>query len=222
MVGGPSRTGARVVVLALTVVVFGFAGQAGGDEAETLQRATDRAVSRIGEELGRTSFSGLDRVAVVPLRDDTDGYATGSLRSAVTRTPYSVYTRNDEVWEKLLEEIEWGVRREDVMAPETVQKFGRITGVDAILYGNVWDRGLNMWSTRGHAKISVHLAEVETGELVWSSGPVEGEAFLHWSDAVTRFWQYPVVMIGGLVALIIVLLVLRGIARGFRHATRPL
>lgn len=211
-----------VVAAVLAAAILTAATPVLADDEETLQRATDEAIQKIGADLGRTKFPKIKSVAVVPLRGDANEYATTSLRSAVTKTPYGLFTREDDTWNTLLAEIEWGVSREDIMAPKTVQKFGKIEGVDAILYGFLWDRDVNLWSVRGHAKMSVQLADVETGQVLWSSGPVEGEAFIHWSDAVTRFWRYPLVLIGAVVGLLIVLVVLRGIGRAVRHATRPL
>lgn len=191
-------------------------------EDEVLQRATDDAVTQIRESLAKADFPGVKNVAVLPLADDVDGYATSAVKSAVTETPYSVVTRNDETWRKLLSEIERGVKQEDVMDPTTVQKFGQIQGVDAILYGKVWDSKMNMWSVRGQMKLSLFLADVETGKVLWSSGPVTGESFVHWSDALAQFWRFPVLLIGGLVVLIVLLLILRAIIRGIKHASRPL
>ena len=211
---------AMMMVVIATAVCAASPAMAG--EEERLQRSSDKAVRQIGEELARTAFPNVKHVAVMPLRGDIDDYATSILKSAVTKTSYSLFTRSDEVWDNLLAEIEWGVRREDIMDPKTVQKFGQIQGVDAILYGRIWDRGVNLWSIRGHIKLSVNLADVETGQILWSSGPVEAEAYIHWSDALTKFWRYPLLIIGAVVGLIIVLLILRKITRAISHAMRPL
>jgi len=211
------------VALCVAIAAAGLAAcPARANDAQTVQAAVDQAVARIGDELARTRFAGIANVAVLPLRDDADGYATGGLRAGVTRSHYKLFTRDDDEWRKLLSEIEWGVRREDVMDPNTVKKFGRISGVDALLFGRVWDSRTNMWSLRGQTKLTVYLAAVETGQVLWTSGPVQGEAYIHWSDALTQFWRYPLVIIGGLIALVIVWIVLRGIGRAIRRASRPL
>jgi hypothetical protein len=207
-----SRAAAGIVGLWLcTGVVW-------ADEAETLQRASDVALQSVAQDLGRKTLEGVKNIAVVPLRGDPDGYVTERVRDVVTRTAYALFTRSDATWNTLLKEIEWGVRREDVMNPETVQKFGKIEGVDAILYGIVWDQAVNLWSIRGHAKLSLVLADVETGQELWRSGPLEGEAFMHWSDAFTRFWRYPLFLIG----LLVIVAVLAFVAAKFRRVFRPL
>jgi len=82
---------------------------------------------------------------------------------------------------------------------------------------------VNMWSVRARAKVSVRLADVETGQELWGTfPPAEGTAYMHWSDAVASFWRYPVAALGVLVALIVLLLIVRAIRRAVAHATRPL
>lgn len=212
------RTLLRPTLLALAMSWFVAAGQVWADEIETIQRATDIAMQSVSRDLGGKSFTDVKSIAVVPLRGDPDGYVTERVRDMVTKTPYGLFTRSDDTWNTLLKEIEWGVRREDVMDPATVQKFGKIKGVDAILYGIVWAESVNMWSIRAHSKLSLVLADVETGQELWRSGPLEGEAYMHWSDAVTRFWQYPLLLLFAIVLLFVVLVV----AAKLRRAYRPL
>jgi len=39
---------------------------------------------------------------------------------------------------------------------------------------------------------------------------------------VTRFWQYPLLLIGAVVGLVVVLVILRKIVKAIAHANRPL
>jgi len=188
------------------------------DDQEALQRASDAAIAKMSDSLAKTKFADVKTVAVVPLRGDEGDYATSGLRSATTKSSYAVFTRDDPTWDMLLGEIEWNVRREDVMDAATVQKFGKIAGVDAILYGRVWGSRVNMWGLRAETKLTATLADVETGQELWSSGPVTGEAYIHWSDALVQFWRYPLVLLGVIVALVILIALLRAI----KHALRPL
>ncbi|HUW33973.1 MAG TPA: hypothetical protein VM223_20380 [Planctomycetota bacterium] len=205
-----------LMVLVLLLLAVPLAARA--DDQEALQRATDSAIAKIADGLGKRNVADVKTVAVVPLRGDEGDYATSGLRSATTKSSYGVFTRDDPTWDMLLGEIEWGTRREDVMDPATVQKFGKIAGVDAILYGRVWGSRINMWGLRAETKLTVTLADVETGQELWSSGPVTGEAYIHWSDALVQFWRYPLVLIGVIVGLAIIIALLRAI----KHALRPL
>jgi len=155
--------GALLAVLLLAVAAVSTPN-AKADDTETLQRAADAALQPVAADLSGRKFEQVKRIAVIPLRGDPGGYVTERVRDLVTHTPYALFTREDPVWNDLLGEIEWGVRHEDVMNPETVQKFGKVEGVDAILYGRVWDDSVNLWNIRGHAKVSLVLADVETGQ----------------------------------------------------------
>jgi hypothetical protein len=39
---------------------------------------------------------------------------------------------------------------------------------------------------RGYVKLSLHIADVETGQVVWSSGPVEGAGYERWPGLLER------------------------------------
>jgi len=220
------RTRSSVMIgLAAALVVMPAVAAAEVNEREILQRAAEKVIEKIAKELPATKAANdkIENVAVVPLRADMqDGYVTSILKSAVTRTPYSLFTRSDETWDKLVAEIEWGVRKEDIMDANTIQMFGRVKGVDAILFGQVWSQEMNMWSLRGSMKMSIHLGEVETGKILWSSGPVTEEAYIGWSDAISNFWRFPLLLLGAVVGLIVVLLILKLLFRAIRHAARPL
>jgi len=109
-------------------------------------------------------------------------------------------------------------------AEEAVDRLGQaptIEGVDAILFGTVREWSSSVWSTRALCRLSLHLANVETGEIVWSSGEVRGEAYPAWPDLIKRFWRYPLFVLVGLLALIILLVIIVRVRRAFRRAMRP-
>ncbi|MHC5055632.1 MAG: hypothetical protein ACYTKD_13060 [Planctomycetota bacterium] len=156
-------------------------------------------------------------VAVLPLwNDDGDGYAAIAVKGHLTSTGLKVLARSEKEWASLLDEIEWNAKREDVMDATTVQRFGKIKGCDAVLYGTVREVTRSLWGFRGSARLSLFIADVETGEIVWSSGPVEGEAFAHWSDLIVRFWNYPLVWV-----IVLVVVVVGGVVLLLRRAARP-
>jgi len=210
------RLACGAVLIAAMMAALMAAEARAADSIDVLQRATDDAIAKICAEL-RKSNPDIKNVAVLPLLDDdVDGYATEALRSAVVKTQLGVFTRDDRLWDALLGEIEWDTRREDIMNAETVQKFGRIEGVQAIVYGKVWNRWVNMWGLHARVKVSVNVSEVETGRHLCGIGPVEGEAYIHWSDALTHFWRYPLMAVIVLAALVVVALVVRAIKKALR------
>ena len=194
-----------------------LAGPALANENDILQRATDKVIEQIAADLDKASLEGVVNVAVVTVRGDEDGYVTAALEAAVTRSPFKLYVRDTRL-DLLAGEIEFGDRKGDIMKPETVQRFGELEGVDAIIYGDIWDHTTNLWGTRGHVKAIVNMGVVETGENIWTSGMQDAEALIHWSDAVARFWQFPMLVLALFFLLMILLIFLAKLRRAFRPA----
>jgi|GEM_PF-4498722 len=114
------------------------------------------------------------RIAMLPLVNDTQRLYP-VVRAELSRYPglYEFYVRDDAEWSVLLSEIEFGDRRGDVMNPATIQKFGRIPGVSALLYGSVREASVDA-DGNGIVRLALTLSEVETGRQLWS-GNVVGE-----------------------------------------------
>jgi hypothetical protein len=63
------------------------------------------------------------------------------------------------------------------------------------------------------------MADVETGQIVWSSKPVTASVLLEWPEILRAAVYHPVVwVIGGLIILLIVWVAFKKL---FRAATRP-
>lgn len=186
----------RMIAVLTASVLFAARARAGYLTDKAVELAAAKAVE--GMKLGE-----LKSVAVLPLWGD-DGYAADMVKGALTRGGVQVLVRSEEEWKNLLDEISWNVKREDIMDAATIQRFGKIEGCDGVLYGTLRGVERSLWAFRASARLSVHVADVETGRIVWSSGPVEGESFAHWSDVAVRFWEYPAVWV--------VVLVVAGVA----------
>lgn len=144
-------------------------------------QAANRAVDYAAEDAAFSTVVALresnveaQRIAVLPLTGDRDGLSM-LLRSELVRYSdyYEFYVRDDAEWNKLLSEIEFGDRRGDVMDPSTIQKFGNVKGVDAILYGSIREATAEQ-NGDGLVRINLMLADVETGRQLWA-GMIEGE-----------------------------------------------
>ena len=192
---------------------------ASGEIDQAVDRATEKACQQIAEDLAAHNIEGVKNIAVLPVWGDADGYVLDTLKSFITRTPYAVMVRSDAEWDRLLGEIEWNTLREDIMNPRTVRTFGRIEGCDAILYGTVRQQKINPWTFKAISRLTVHLAEVETGQIVWSSKPVTASVWLEWPEIYQLAMHHPVVWIVG--GLIVLLVIWTAFKKLFRAATRP-
>lgn len=110
------------------------------------------------------------RFAVLPLETDVDSnYFTNQVRDHFAVMGHTanleLYTRMDDEWNKLLEEIGFGQKFEDTMDAASVQKFGRIAGVQGLIMGRV----VSVTKEGSDAKVRFVLRafEVETGRLLW-------------------------------------------------------
>ena len=126
------------------------------------------------------------RFAVLPLRRDLDGdYLTLQLRNVlagrVASTGGSVCTRDDETWKSLLAELRRSDQMGDTMDAATLQKLGRIEGVQCIVLGRVTGihavsekiggDAIQLTGERRAVQVRVLLQayEVETGRLLWGA-----------------------------------------------------
>ncbi len=189
------------------------------DDNTTLHDAADKALEGVSANLANVKLpDDVKSIAVAQLFNDYDGYITERVRDAVAQAHQRLFTREEIILDDLLgkEEI-FNIRRGDLIKPETLQSAkGKLEGVDTIMYGTIWDNDINLWSIRGHVKVSLVLADVETGQELWRSGPLEGEAFMHWSDALMHFWRFPVLLLIGFLLLIIILLALRSLRKAYK------
>ena len=164
------------------------------------------------------------RFAILPMQHDIDdGYFTSQVRNQFADlgqpNGYELYTRMDDEWKALLNEIKWGEQFGDTMDPATVQKFGRIQGVQGILMGRVVSETKN---DRGdvHVRITVQAFEVETGRLLWGQEQV-GEVLAEKKPAPPAppqdWFKIGMFAIGGVAVLIIAF----GFLSYSKSASRP-
>lgn len=159
----------KVWVTGMAVMVAAFASAA----SRAVDYAAEDAAFSTVKAL-RDSNVAAQRIAVLPLAGDRAELST-LLRSELVRYSdyYEFYVRNDAEWNGLLSEIEFGDRRGDVMDAATIQKFGKVKGVDAILYGAVREASTEE-NGDGRVRLNLMLADVETGQQLWA-GMIEGE-----------------------------------------------
>ncbi len=194
-----------------------------GEPSLLMQRAIDKAAARIAEDLDRQAFPAegsrreVVNVGVLTIDGDETGYVRTALMAALAKTHFRIHTRDANELLRVQKEVhDYGQysRMLDIMDPNTMQRFGNVQGVDAVLYGRVWHQGTDLDDNRATAKLTVHLGHVETGENVWSSRPVVGEAYQHWTRTASKYWVY---LAGGAGAVIAAVLLLGAV----RRAARP-
>jgi hypothetical protein len=158
-----------------------------GVDPDMAKEAGNKAIQATLSDFLKQQNVPMKRYAILPLTQDLEGgYFTNQLRNYFsTQGPakgYELYTRMDDEFKMLLNEIAWGQNYGDTMDPSTVQKFGRLQGVQGLItpkFGGVSSAG------EGDAKIrfGMQVFEVETGKLVWGGerAAIGGNMFAHWN-----------------------------------------
>jgi hypothetical protein len=167
---------------------------------EYAKQAGALAVEQLIGDLVRFPSSS-KRLAILPLERDFDGnYLTLQARNLLTTHGAAagfthVLAENSSEWTSLLAEIRRGDRYADTMDPATVQKFGRIQGVQGVIVGRV--TGVFLATLRSDAavrfkeqerkqiqvRVTFQAYEVETGKQLWG-GERTGSVWLPYDDSI--------------------------------------
>jgi hypothetical protein len=128
----------------------------------------------------------------------------------------------DDEWNRLLDEIAMGQRVGDTMDAATIQKFGRIQGVQGLITGKVVSVTKDGDDTK--VRVSLRAFEVETGRQLWgreATETVHGTPTM--MQKISRLTESPHAKLYALIALgvIVGLLVLFRIVKAFGAAARP-
>lgn len=159
------------------------------------------------------------KFAILPLQSDIEGgYFTMQLQNFFSRLGssggYELYARDDGQWTALLQEIEWGDAFGDTMDPGTVQKFGRIQGVQALIVGRVTGISLDA-NGKPQVRVGLQAFEVETGRQLWG-GEERGTVTTEPKSGVDTIPGGWLTVAGGIIALLILFGILRAIGRAAR------
>lgn len=108
-------------------------------DIEKIKDAGTAAIEQVLDEfVQKRGGDSLKSFVLLPLTEDVeDGYFTEKFQSILAdkgrSAGYKLYTREDADISKLLDEIRWGENFGDTMDQATIQKFGNIKGVQAVI-----------------------------------------------------------------------------------------
>lgn len=132
------------------------------DVRQALQSAVDDAAGSLSQ-----SIVDRDRtISVLPIAGDENRYIEGLLKNAVTRSGLTyVEGREDPIWEEVMAEVEWDERKEDMLDPSTLDKFGKLKSTQWLLYGTV--REARDSGRMVYVELELHLSSIETKQHMW-------------------------------------------------------
>jgi TolB-like protein len=157
--------------VALLSASLALAGERSAEEQRRLDRAASAACAKVTTALKSRDFGKVKRAAVYPLKGDADKYVTDTLIGALRRTGKLTVIHRHRL-EELVKEHAFSIEQEDLLNKATVKKLGEILGVDAVCFGAV--REATVKGDAATVRLNLHLANVETGESIWSDSNLEG------------------------------------------------
>ncbi|MBN1506065.1 MAG: hypothetical protein JW955_04420 [Sedimentisphaerales bacterium] len=161
-----------VMLTALLLAATSAIANLGGVLDQTINKVAQEAAGKLNE----TDFQDITNIAILPLWGDcnpqTKAYIGSMIQSQIIGGRYKVIERDAQTWDSLLGEIEWNVLREDIMNAETVQKFGKVIGCDAIVFGTIRECAEYPDRRLAITRLTLKMSVVQTGEARWSSGEI--------------------------------------------------
>lgn len=201
-----------IVVIACVLPVASFATTKEEAVAKAIDEAIEKAVIEAVNRLSEADLPEITRIAIGPVRGQEGKSIREYLQAHGTKSGYEIYVRGDDDWNMLLKEIAWGVRKDDIMDQDTIQKFGRIQGVEAFIYGTVKD--VSVETLEVTAKILLNLAVVETGQNAWGDSFEETVPINYDLIEVSKpYWKYIIYAIAGLIVLGVIAKIFRSVGQ---------
>ena len=154
-----------MILLALAVVPVSFAQsvQMMDEFSQAVQGAVQDA------EVAMKSASALAAgkpIAILPVKGDSDGWIAGQLKIALTRAGKTcVEGKEDPMWGAILKEIEWDARKEDILDPATLDKFGKLKSAQVLLYAFI--RSRHRTDRFAFFEIELHASSIATKQHLW-------------------------------------------------------
>lgn len=171
----------QLTLLALAAVLFAAGATTAIAFPEEVRQALRLCSTDIQNALARSSLPRDVTIAILPIRRDVDDYALGLLKNAATAAGlHCVEGKEDPLVQEIFKEIEWDERKDDILDPTTLAKFGKLKAPKLLMYGSVRDAtGSN---GRAYAELEVHVSSIETKQHLW--GQVFARRFYSAPDLV--------------------------------------
>lgn len=132
---------------------------------DNIRQAIYGALNQTKSSLAKAPFNN-KTVAILPINGDKDSLILGYLKNILTAANLKcIEGKEDPMWAEIMKEIEWDQRKEDILDPQTIGKFGKLKAAQIVLYGKV--RVLDQNEARIYAEIELHATDITTKEHIW-------------------------------------------------------
>jgi TolB-like protein len=105
-------------------------------------------------------------VAILPFGGKMSSEVVGLLKNALTDAgKMCVEGKTDPMWEEILKEIAWDERKEDILDPATLDRFGKLKSAQYLMYGEV--RRFTGSERYILVELELHVSCIATKRHVW-------------------------------------------------------
>ena len=131
-----------------------------------VRQALQNAVEEASKSLSQSVVDRKKTISILPIAGDQELYVEGLLKNAITASGLTyVEGANDPFWHAIMAEVEWDERKEDMLDPSTIDKFGKLKSTQWLLYGNL--REARDAGGMVYVELELHLSSIETKEHIW-------------------------------------------------------
>ncbi len=131
------------------------------DSRQAVYGALDQAKAAL-----KSAPFGNKTVAILPIPGDGSALLSGRLKNMLTQLGFTcIEGKDDPMWNEIIKEIAWDERKDDILDPATLVKFGKLKAAQILLYGKI--RILDKNADRIYAEIELHATDLATRQHVW-------------------------------------------------------
>ncbi len=152
-------------ILILLLTVFSTAMWAQSIENDDVRQAVYGALDQAKAALAAAPFQG-KTVAILPIGGDSGALLAGRLKNMLTQLGFAcVEGKDDPMCEQILKEVAWDERKDDILDPATLVKFGKLKAAQILLYGKI--NVISRTEDRIYAELELHATDIATKQHIW-------------------------------------------------------
>ena len=133
---------------------------ANDDARQALYGALDKALPAL-----KNAPFGNRTVAILPMKIGHNILA-GRLKDMLVKSGFvCVEGKEDPMWDEILKEIEWDERKDDILDPATIVRFGKLKAAHILMQCEI--RVLDKNTERVFAEIELRATDIATKRVIW-------------------------------------------------------
>ena len=132
------------------------------------RQALYNTIEQAADSIKNAPF-GSKTVAILPVRGVSGEFSSmlvHRLKNVVTKAGFTcVEGKEDPMWNEIIKEFAWDERKDDILDPATVAKFGKLKAAQILLQCRVMTIDKN--NERVYAEIELHATDIVTKQHIW-------------------------------------------------------